>query len=99
MDPKFHKYQERFIQSAKQQYTSDLVDCHIVSVGEFRFGTRRTKDIPNAGKLELDALSGIIYHDDKQITLHIAEKVYDKENPGCTILLYEDAGSRWEDAS
>jgi Holliday junction resolvase RusA-like endonuclease len=99
MDPKFHKYQERFIASAKDQYTSDLESCHIVSVGEFRFGTRRTKDIPNAGKLELDALSGIIYHDDKQITLHIAEKVYDKENPGCKIFLYEDLGSRWEDAS
>ena len=99
MDSKFEKYKQRFIESASSQYTLEPHDCHIAIVAEYRMGTRRRKDLPNAGKLELDALSGIIYYDDSQITFNVSEKVYDKENPGCTILVYEDLRSRWEDAS
>ena len=99
MDPKFDKYKQRFVSSASLQYTGEPVNCHIAIVMETRFGTRRRKDLPNAGKLEFDALNGIIYHDDSQITFYINEKVYDRENPGCVIKVYEDLGSRWEDAS
>ena len=45
------------------------------------FGDRRKRDLDNHNKLWQDALSWIVFKDDKQITdLHII-KWYDKENP------------------
>ena len=42
---------------------------------------KRRVDLDNLSKAVLDALNGIIWHDDKQVTtLHIT-KEYDRENP------------------
>lgn len=52
------------------------------------FWDKRKRDIDNYNKLWLDALSWIIYEDDKQvIELHII-KWYDKENPRIELEIY-----------
>lgn len=45
------------------------------------FPDKRTRDIDNYHKLSLDALSGIVYEDDKQIQRMVIEKFIDKDNP------------------
>jgi Holliday junction resolvase RusA-like endonuclease len=95
MDSKFDKYKESFIESVLEQYTGPTYSCTIRVEAEFRFGTKRRKDLPNAGKLEFDALSGIIYVDDSQIAQIQTKKVYSKENPGCTISVFADEESVW----
>lgn len=52
------------------------------------WGDRRKHDIDNI-KILLDALTGIVWEDDGQVTdLHVT-KAYDKENPRVEILLEE----------
>lgn len=95
MDGKFDKYKDAFVEAVKQQYSGPLYGCAIKVVAEFRFGTRRRKDLSNAGKLEFDALNGIIYYDDSQICSITSKKTYSKENPGVTIQIYSDENSVW----
>src|ERR1043166_5857319 len=45
------------------------------------FGTKRKGDWDNYHKLSCDALSGIVYHDDSQITRALVTKHYDKAWP------------------
>lgn len=45
------------------------------------FGTKRRSDVDNFHKLSLDALTGILYADDSQITDFHVHKRYDKERP------------------
>lgn len=45
------------------------------------FGDKRKRDIDNYNKLVLDAMTGIVYGDDKQITVLHLYKDYDKNNP------------------
>lgn len=47
----------------------------------FFHGDLRERDTDNFNKLVLDAMSGRVYHDDKQITDLHTRKRYDKENP------------------
>jgi len=52
-------------------------------------GNKRKNDIDNFNKLVFDALTGLVYEDDSQITeLHII-KGYDKENPRVEIEVNE----------
>ena len=95
MDSKFKNYQEKVIQAAKDAYKKNPVTCSVAVVAQVRFGTRRRKDITNAGKLECDAFNDIIYEDDAQITFYQIEKEYCKETPGATITIYEDLEPGW----
>lgn len=45
------------------------------------FGTKRRSDLDNFNKLSLDALTGIVYHDDSQICELRITRGYDKQNP------------------
>ncbi len=45
------------------------------------FGDKRVRDIDNYNKILLDALTGIVWKDDRQIQKMTVEKFYDKENP------------------
>ena len=95
MDSKFDEYKDRFTEAAIAQYSGPLYACSIKVVVEFRFGTRRRKDLSNAGKLEYDALNGIVYVDDSQISEIQAKKIYSKENPGITLSIYSDDQDVW----
>lgn len=44
-------------------------------------GDKRARDIDNYGKVLLDALTGIVWLDDKQIVRMSVEKAYDKARP------------------
>lgn len=45
------------------------------------FPDRRVRDIDNYNKIVLDALTGIVWEDDKQITRMLIDIANDKENP------------------
>lgn len=95
VDSKFNDYKDAFTAAVKEQYDGPLYGCAIRIVAEFRFGTKRRKDLSNAGKLEFDALNGIIYVDDSQISTITSKKTYSKESPGITLQVYSDEESVW----
>lgn len=66
---------------AKSQYKEPAIEGAVSLSLTYYFGTKRKCDLDNFNKLTLDALTGILYNDDSQITeLHIF-KAYDKTNP------------------
>lgn len=61
----------------KKRPTKRAID---LSVSLF-FGTKRKADVDNFNKLSLDALTGVVYEDDSQISdLHIHRR-YDPKHP------------------
>lgn len=66
---------------AKSQWNRPVTSKPLEVVIELYFGDRRIRDIDNYNKLILDALSGIVYKDDKQIQKLTITKYYDKEMP------------------
>lgn len=66
---------------ARQQYKSDPTTEEITLEVRLFHGTKRKVDIDNFNKLIFDALTGIIYEDDSQITKLVILKDYDKANP------------------
>ena len=67
----------------------EICSGHIKAVSQWFYGTRRRKDLPNSGKLEYDALSGIVYDDDCQIMVEEKFKIFRKGDPGILIEIYE----------
>lgn len=65
----------------KQQYKKnprkDDIDLRV----ELFFGDKRVRDIDNYNKLLLDACTGVLWDDDKQIQSLLIVKNYDKKNP------------------
>lgn len=61
----------------KTEFYEDLVSVEVC----LYFWTKRKSDIDNFNKLWMDALSGVIYEDDKQIQEMYIKKDYCKENP------------------
>jgi crossover junction endodeoxyribonuclease RusA len=77
------QYQWEIISQYKEKLTYRNIEVEI----KLFFGDKRKRDVDNYNKLVLDAMTGIVYDDDKQIqALHIY-KDYDKENPRCEILI------------
>lgn len=54
----------------------------------FYFKTKRTQDLDNYNKLVLDALTGIIYVDDGQISALHLYRCYDKDRPRIEVTVY-----------
>ena len=52
------------------------------------FGTKRKADLDNFNKLSLDALTGIVWHDDSQISDLRLRRGYDKERPRIEVTLH-----------
>lgn len=66
---------------AKSQWKGKPREGDIELWVTFYFGTKRKRDLDNANKLWADALTGIVYNDDSQIShLHL-ERAYDAKNP------------------
>jgi len=82
--PKAQK--NHYILQATQQKTKYFTgDIKIEAI--IYFWDKRKRDIDNYNKLWLDALSKVIYEDDKQVKeLHLL-KMYDKENPRIELLI------------
>ena len=72
---------EAYQWEAKSQWKQEPLTGDVKLKVKLFFGTKRKADIDNFNKLWGDALSGIVYEDDSQITeLHLF-KGYDKESP------------------
>ena len=78
--PKPKAQKESYIWQARSQVKTRL-EWEIKLKATLYFGDRRKRDIDNYNKLWLDALSWILYEDDKQIIELYLIKKYDKENP------------------
>lgn len=59
------------------------------------FGTKCKGDWDNYHKLPCDALSGIVYQDDSQITRALVTKHYDKQRPRIEITLGDCCTAAW----
>jgi len=81
---------EKYVREILTQYrerepTAERIEVEI----DLFFGDKRTRDIDNFNKLILDALSGIVYEDDKQIQKLTITKNYDKEYPRAEIIIHK----------
>ena len=65
----------------KSQYHNSPIENPLKLKVELFFGTRRVHDIDNFNKLLLDACTGLIWVDDRQIQEMTLRKNYDKKNP------------------
>lgn len=61
-----------------------------VAVNVSIFRPRKSGDLDNRLKVMLDALQGVAYENDSQITEIHAFRYDDKENPRVEVLIYED---------
>jgi len=90
MKADYKSYKQKLIELAKSIVGGDFVpysgDVKIVSY--WTFGTKRRKDLQNCGKLEFDALNGIVYEDDSQIVEDHRFKLYKKNEPSIIIEVY-----------
>lgn len=87
------KMKEDYILLAKSQYNGEIIQGQLKIECNIYFWDKRKRDIDNYNKLWMDALSWIVYEDDKQIVeLHLY-KSYCKENPRIELII-ENAKTR-----
>lgn len=65
----------------KNQFKEEKREDDIHLKVKLFFGDKRIRDIDNYNKILLDACTGILWNDDKQIQSIFIEKSYDKGNP------------------
>ena len=68
----------------------DLFTGNISVELQFFLPDKRRKDWDNLAKNVMDAMNGIVYKDDSQVTMATIEKAYDKNEPGVYVLITED---------
>jgi len=71
----------------KSQWKKRLIKESIELGVKLFFGTKRKQDIDNYSKILLDAFTGIVWEDDKQIEKITIEKFYDKKDPRIEVFL------------
>lgn len=72
---------EQYQWEARSQWHSEPFQGDIEVDIKLFHGDKRIRDIDNYNKILLDALTGILWYDDKQIQKMTITKLYDKENP------------------
>jgi hypothetical protein len=72
---------EAYQWDAKSQWKGPPLDGDAEVSVRFFFKTKRKRDLDNQNKLILDALSGIAYEDDSQISSLNLSRDYDARNP------------------
>jgi len=81
MTPKGKALKEDYYYQLKKQYKgnprTDDIDLRV----ELFFGDKRIRDIDNYNKILLDACTGVLWEDDKQIQSLLIIKNYDPKNP------------------
>ena len=87
MTPEGKALKEQYQWEAKSQWKGKPLEGDIEVSITLYFGTKRRADLDNFNKLSLDALTGIAYLDDSQISeLHL-KRAYDKIKPRIEIVL------------
>jgi len=76
-------YKEQIAEQYKRKPLTGDVDLRL----ELFFGDKRIRDIDNYNKLVLDACTGLLWDDDKQIMSLLIIKNYDKQNPRIEMVL------------
>ena len=72
LDPKYKAFEDRIRWETKSQYHGKPLEGNLSCKIEAYFKDKRRCDVGNLSKSLLDALQGILYENDKQITvLHI----------------------------
>jgi Holliday junction resolvase RusA-like endonuclease len=72
---------EAYMWEAKMQWKDSPWKGELGVTLKFFHKTNRRQDIDNFNKLVLDACSGVVWHDDSQITEMHLKKAVDKEFP------------------
>lgn len=70
-----------YIRQARQQWRQGIIEDDLELEVKLYFGDKRKRDIDNFNKLWMDALEGVVYHNDSQIQRMLISKDYDKDNP------------------
>lgn len=99
LPPRFSDYKEAISDAAEQFFRGEAIEVYegpvSLKVKEY-FGTLRKKDLSNGLKLELDALNGLLYIDDSQITKERGrEKLYDKKDPRLELSFKFHKNCKW----
>ena len=80
---------EAYQWEAKSQWKGKPLSGNVSLSAHFFFKTKRRRDLDNQNKLILDALTGIAYEDDSQISeLHLF-RGYDNANPRIEVAIAE----------
>lgn len=66
---------------AKTQWKQPILTGPVAIEITLFYGDKRARDIDNCGKLLLDALTGIVWEDDRQIVEMAVAKAFDKARP------------------
>jgi len=85
--PKGKVYKKKLAEKA-QKLTSAPTKASCTMEITYYFGDKRRRDVTNYDKPILDAISGIIYEDDCQVSDIVLRKRYDKENPRTEIKIW-----------
>jgi Holliday junction resolvase RusA-like endonuclease len=85
---------------AWQKLVADVASIHMMGKDimtgmvtikfHFFLPDKRRKDWDNLSKCVSDALNGIVYKDDSQVTIAMIDKTYDKNKPGVYVLVVEN---------
>ena len=91
MKKEYKDYKDLWIKTASEKMgeNSLLIDGPVGVISYWTFGTKRRKDLQNCGKLEYDALNGIVYKDDDQILFEAKTKLYKKNEPSIVLEIYQ----------
>ncbi len=85
---------EAYQLEARVQWRDAPLEGDICMKINFYFGDKQRRDLDNQNKLVLDSLTGIAYHDDKQIAeLHLSRH-YEKGQGRTEILIYPQVESQ-----
>jgi Holliday junction resolvase RusA-like endonuclease len=92
MKKEYKEYKDLWIKTATERMSEtelSIQEGPIGVISYWTFGTKRRKDLQNCGKLEYDALNGIIYNDDDQILFEAKTKLYKKNKPSISLEIYQ----------
>jgi Holliday junction resolvase RusA-like endonuclease len=81
MTPEGKALKEQYQWEARSQWKGKPLEGDIEVSITLYFGTKRRADLDNFNKLSLDALTGIAYEDDSQISKLTIARAYDKAFP------------------
>src|SRR5689334_20654176 len=77
---------EQYQWEARAQWRGKPLEGDIALSITLFFGTKRKADLDNFNKLSLDALTGIVYHDDSQVAELNIKRAYDKARPRIEVI-------------